>query len=128
MHHDTPADPSRAVLDVRAGLGHDTAWLMPGNDGAADLAQPERSRAACGAIELEVAATHPGCLDLDHDIVWARRRVGKLSQFQLALPKKGHAAHAISPAMIGRAVDEDTPQPGILVRLPDQHNQASTLQ
>jgi hypothetical protein len=71
-----------------------SATLVPGDHRAALAAEAERgSSAAGGAVEFQVAAAHAGGFDLQHDLAGPRRRVGELSQLDLAVAGKDHAFH-----------------------------------
>src|SRR5580700_9713874 len=104
VHHDAVTDTRGALVDRAADGGDAAAWLVAGDHRARHLAEPERGGPARGAIELQVAAAHAGRLDLDHDVVRPRRRVGKFHQLQFAFAKECHAAHGWSPRCRDRLV------------------------
>src|SRR5262249_24982935 len=94
VHHDARANLRRALVDFAPDRGHHPAGLVTGNDWAFELAEPKRGGFLAGrAIELQIAAAHPRRLDLDHDVVWSGRRIGKFADLQFASAKKTYPAH-----------------------------------
>src|SRR5579862_2892420 len=101
VHHDAGADTGGPLVNGATGSRHNAARLVSGDNRAAHLAEPERSSPTGGAIELQVAAAHAGCLDLDHDIVRSRCWIGKFHELQFAFAEESHAPHGLLPGVRG---------------------------
>src|SRR5262245_22239273 len=78
MLHDAHADPRLLLGHVGSHCNDDAARLVSRNRRAAAGLESERCRAADGAIELQIAAAHARCFDLEHYFIGARCGIRKL--------------------------------------------------
>ena len=66
---------------------------MARNDRTTSGAETQRCGASGSAVKLEVAATHPRGLDLQHNLAGTRLRVGKLKDLDFAITSKHDTLH-----------------------------------
>jgi hypothetical protein len=89
------ADLDDPAVDVAADRRDDAARLVARDHRLTAVLQSQRleRRARRRPIELQVAAAHPGCLDLQHHVARAGLGIGKLDQVEGAVPREDHATH-----------------------------------
>ena len=95
VFHHTHADPRLPFADAHPDGGNHTTGLMPRDDQATLAANTESRTGSTGrrAVELEVAAAHPGRLDLQHDFAWPWRGVREVPQLEAAVAGEHNAFH-----------------------------------
>jgi hypothetical protein len=94
MVHDALPNLCLCRTDARSHGGYDATGLMPGNNWLSPTTNADGRGATFGSIRVQVAPTHARGFDFEHHLAWTRSGVWKLSQFQLPLTKKHHAAHS----------------------------------
>src|SRR5947208_4308891 len=84
VHHDALPDLRLRLADPWADRSDDAAGLVPGDDRLGRRGQTaDRGPALWPAVLVQIAAAHAGSLHLDDDLAFARRRIGKVHQFEL---------------------------------------------
>ena len=94
VHH-ALADPGLLLADARAHRRDDAAGLVPGDHAGLplDAARHCPVRLSGRAISVQIAAAHPGSLDLQDHVPRTRGRIGELPQLQPAVSEKHDALH-----------------------------------
>jgi hypothetical protein len=90
----------RAHPDLRLVFGNtrpnrhdDTARFMSRNDRAASGAETQRCGTSGCAVKLEIAATHPRGLNLQHNLTRTRLRIWELKDLNFAVTSKDDTFH-----------------------------------
>jgi hypothetical protein len=104
MVHDALLDLCLCRADLGSHRRYYATGLMPGDNWLSTATNADGRGATFGPVRVQIAPAHARSFDFEHHLARAGSGIRKLSQFQLPLTKKHHAAHSFPLLWLNRTV------------------------